>query len=308
MLWYCRWIICIELDRGRDMTSKCFQAASKYGRGHGAWEGQLMRLVSTRCFLAHLLDYCTSVHSLICTFLGYELFGNVWLLFDNIWETKNKEDIHVDIFDSSLPHSSWVETAVVLIALHVVALLWNSTVQKSRSCVGWRLWQNLSESSIIAGETAQLWWHSCLGSDISMPAVAPTSAAGLVMTGSSVALWNTTPSVALSAADKLRDTKHRVRRARSDILSGNEFEIEVDFSCCSTYPGETGMARGKKLKCKLIIRLIFFFYRFLKGIFTLLMLLMWRNIELVEIDGPIWWLMIQWEFDRKSYGLTLWAS
>lgn len=44
-----------------------------------------------------------------------------------------------------------------------------------------------------------------------MPAVAPTSAAGLLLTGSSVVLCNTTAIVALSAADRPRDTKHGVR-------------------------------------------------------------------------------------------------
>lgn len=50
-----------------------------------------------------------------------------------------------------------------------------------------------------------------MGSDTGVPAVAPTSAAGSMLTGSFVALWNTTASVAPSAADGLRDTKHRVR-------------------------------------------------------------------------------------------------
>lgn len=85
-----------------------------------------------------------------------------------------------------------------------------------------------------------------MGSDTSMPAVAPTSAAWLVMTGSSVALWNTTASIALSAADRLRDTKHRVRRARSDILGGNEFEIEVDFSLLLYLSGRNGNGQGGK--------------------------------------------------------------
>lgn len=50
-----------------------------------------------------------------------------------------------------------------------------------------------------------------MGSDTSVPAVALTSAAGLLLTGSFAASWNTTASVASSAADGLRDTKHGVR-------------------------------------------------------------------------------------------------
>lgn len=50
-----------------------------------------------------------------------------------------------------------------------------------------------------------------MGSDTAMPDVAPTSAAELVSTGSSVALWNTTVSMALSTVDGLRDTKHGAR-------------------------------------------------------------------------------------------------
>ncbi len=80
-----------------------------------------------------------------------------------------------------------------------------------------------------------------------MPAVAPTSAAGLAMAGSSVALWNAAASVELSAADRLRDTKQG-QRATSDILDGIEFEIEVDFISvwCPTYLEEKGMACKKK--------------------------------------------------------------
>lgn len=126
---------------------------------------------------------------------------------------------------------------------------------ESRSCVGWRGWQNLSESSIIAGEATHLSWHSCLGSDTSVPAVAPTSAAGLVLTGSSVALWNTTASAALSAADGLRDTKRRVRGP--EVIFWVEMSLRLKLISYqpaalltwkkSQWPAE------RKLKCKLII-------------------------------------------------------
>lgn len=117
----------------------------------------------------------------------------------------------------------------------------------------------MSESSIIAGETTHLWWHSCLGRDTSVPTVTPTSAAGLVLTGSSVALWNTTASALLPAANGLRH-KIQDQRAGSDILGGNEFEIQVDFIPASsfTYMEEKRMASWKNLKFKLFhIGLIF---------------------------------------------------
>ena len=48
------------------------------------------------------------------------------------------------------------------------------------------------------------------------------------------------------AADRQRQ-KTRGQRATSDILGGNEFEIEVDFisACCSTYLEERGMVSRK---------------------------------------------------------------
>ena len=118
----------------------------------------------------------------------------------------------------------------------------------------------MSESSIIARETTHLWWHSCLGSDTSVPAVAPTSAAGLLLTGSFVALWNTTASVVPSAADGLRDTKHRVRGL--EVIFWVEMSLRLKL--ISYQPAALLIWKKRewpaeeKMKCKLgIIGLIF---------------------------------------------------
>lgn len=72
--------------------------------------------------------------------------------------------------------------------------------------------------------------------------------------------------------------KTQGQRAGSDILGGNEFEIEVDFisACCSTYLEEKAVARSGHYWVD------FNFCRLLKAIFTLLMPL---NVEGVLIYG-----------------------
>lgn len=110
-----------------------------------------------------------------------------------------------------------------------------------------------------------------MGSDTSVPAVAPTSAAGLVLTGSSVALWNTTASVALSAADGLRDTTHGVRGL--EVIFCVEMSLRLKLISYQPAALLTWKKREQpteeKIKCKLVI---------MRLMFTLLMLLMWRKL------------------------------
>lgn len=85
-----------------------------------------------------------------------------------------------------------------------------------------------------------------MGSDTGLPAVAPTSAAGLVLTGSSVDLWNTTASIAL------RDTKHRVRGL--EVV----FWVKIRLKLISYQPAV--LLIWKRGECKLVmVGLIFHF-------------------------------------------------
>lgn len=76
----------------------------------------------------------------------------------------------------------------------------------------------------------------------------------------------------LSAAHRLRH-KRWGQRARSDILGGNEFEIEADFASDAARGEWTGQQEEKQ--CKLLFYgFNFSFCSFMKGIFTLLINLM----------------------------------
>lgn len=175
-----------------------------------------------------------------------------------------KKDFYLIIFDSNGLQTSWEGTSVSLIYMYQLCC----KTPESRSCVGWWGWQNLSKSSIIASGATHLWWHSCLGSDTGMPAMTSTSAAGLVLTGSSVALWNTTGSAVLSPVDGLRDTKHETRGLEVIFWVEISLRLKCDFiwACCSTYRiwkrREWSAGKHKQV----LIELIFLLYVLKKNI------------------------------------------
>lgn len=135
-------------------------------------------------------------------------------------------------------------------ALHVRALLWNSAAQKLCGMAAvaklvrvihhrWGDWPAL---------VAQLFgqWHQHASR------------------GPYICCWAGDDRVVLAVACRCNTVwskqtgRHETRgqRATSDILGGNEFEIEVDFisACSSTYLREIGLDRRKERgKCKLTI-------------------------------------------------------
>lgn len=118
-----------------------------------------------------------------------------------------------------------------------------------------RGWQNLSESSIIAGGdypplVAQLFgqWHrrASRGPYICCWVGVDRVICGFVQHNS---------QYRADCSRRTQTHKTRGQRARSDILSGNEFEIEVDFISAAALLiwEKRERAVGNILKCKLVI-------------------------------------------------------
>lgn len=109
-----------------------------------------------------------------------------------------------------------------VVTLYVPALLWSSTVQKF--CALAR--EHVHVIHHYLGDypplVAQLFgqWHR-------RPAVALTSAAGLVLTGSSVTLWNTTASVA--AVCGRQTERHNAPGQRAALTHCVIFRVEMSL-------------------------------------------------------------------------------